>query len=865
MAKITIPDIASQFASQEALNARFTQVENELNDKVLYRDNPDGEPNAMAQELDMNSKRIINLPEPVNPNDAARLQDIAVSPIDPGSIIATQAEAYTLAAGQTTVVFSAYETAGSSFNISGPDTDDSRLVLGRDFSVTNSTTILLTQSYPAGSIIQLLRNVVGGEITVVEPQLAYDTVAQMELDTSVVGSIIQTKGYYAAGDGGGASYLVTTTTAVDGAKDHPLASGNIAVFQKDSTKDQAKYRVLPNHHIQAPSGERFIVRGVTMFDYLFVSYEARSNWLYREGSPSFEPDKDAAGGISRPTYNADISWKSPEFVESQLKFAQSTGVNLIRVAVEPAIVKASVPYVDPADGQTYPSDVDMLNVIIAKAASLGMVVQLQQASHDVPLSDCVEFARWMKDTYWEHQNVWINPANEINGTNANVNDPVVWEADMTQYVNALREDITGQPAGTKFLNPLCIDPPGWATRIDLVDTVLKTNTTFSEAPNLIVNVHFYPQAIETDFFNDQFITRTPQWIDYIGQYCIVIAETGIDNEAGRLDPDLDPGTPSVDPTGWANVQVVAKEFLTWADEQTLYGNQAGASPLGDLNGVIGFTWGAYITGLATHADNSMYRQDGTITTWGGIFKNYSLSPPRNLLTARRALGSESNGSWGTGDIGVGVVTNDRLAIVPTATIKGRESAGTGVVEDLTSEQVLKVISSLNAAGRVGAASVGTPTFQFEDRPGAAAGAMGIASGASTNIMAFYNRGTALLTGTIVGDGTTGVNYTTVSDERLKENIVDVTSEDALAAFDKLRPVSANWKSHPDEKHLMFIAHEAQEAVPAAVTGEHNEVNEDGEAIYQTVDYGRVTPLLAAVLKSALERIDALEELLRNQK
>ena len=68
MAKITIPDIASQFASQEALNARFTQVENELNDKVLYRDNPDGEPNAMAQELDMNTNRIINLPEPVNPN-----------------------------------------------------------------------------------------------------------------------------------------------------------------------------------------------------------------------------------------------------------------------------------------------------------------------------------------------------------------------------------------------------------------------------------------------------------------------------------------------------------------------------------------------------------------------------------------------------------------------------------------------------------------------------------------------------------------------------------------------------------------------------------------------------------------------------
>ncbi len=243
MAKITIPDIASQFASQEALNARFTQVENELNNKVLYRDNPVGEPNAMAQELDMNTNRITNLPAPVNPNDAARLQDVTTSILDPESVIQTQTEAVTLTAGQTTVVFAAYGTAGSSFNISGPNTDDARLVLGRDFSVTNSTTILLTQSYPAGTLIQLLRNKVagGGDTIVLEAQGAYDTVAQMKGSTPEVGELISTKGYYVAGEGGGASYLVAASQVVDGYGDHALANGVVALLQAGGSADVKQY------------------------------------------------------------------------------------------------------------------------------------------------------------------------------------------------------------------------------------------------------------------------------------------------------------------------------------------------------------------------------------------------------------------------------------------------------------------------------------------------------------------------------------------------------------------------------------------------------------------------------------------------
>ena len=61
MAKILLPDIASQFASQEALNERFEEIARQLNDKVLYRENPETEPNEMRNDLDMGLNDILNI------------------------------------------------------------------------------------------------------------------------------------------------------------------------------------------------------------------------------------------------------------------------------------------------------------------------------------------------------------------------------------------------------------------------------------------------------------------------------------------------------------------------------------------------------------------------------------------------------------------------------------------------------------------------------------------------------------------------------------------------------------------------------------------------------------------------------------
>ena len=61
MAKIDLPTISSGYASNTTFNTTFTAIENEFQQKVLYRDNPDGEPNSMQNDLDLNSNDINNV------------------------------------------------------------------------------------------------------------------------------------------------------------------------------------------------------------------------------------------------------------------------------------------------------------------------------------------------------------------------------------------------------------------------------------------------------------------------------------------------------------------------------------------------------------------------------------------------------------------------------------------------------------------------------------------------------------------------------------------------------------------------------------------------------------------------------------
>lgn len=63
MPKVVLDDIASGYDLSK-INTNFQKIEDELNDKVLYRNPPIGETNTIQKDIDFNSKKLLNLPYP---------------------------------------------------------------------------------------------------------------------------------------------------------------------------------------------------------------------------------------------------------------------------------------------------------------------------------------------------------------------------------------------------------------------------------------------------------------------------------------------------------------------------------------------------------------------------------------------------------------------------------------------------------------------------------------------------------------------------------------------------------------------------------------------------------------------------------
>lgn len=59
-----------------AINRNFEEIADALNEKVLYRDTPQGSANELKTALDANQQRIVNLPAPIEPTEPVRKQDI---------------------------------------------------------------------------------------------------------------------------------------------------------------------------------------------------------------------------------------------------------------------------------------------------------------------------------------------------------------------------------------------------------------------------------------------------------------------------------------------------------------------------------------------------------------------------------------------------------------------------------------------------------------------------------------------------------------------------------------------------------------------------------------------------------------------
>jgi len=110
-------------------------------------------------------------------------------------------------------------------------------------------------------------------------------------------------------------------------------------------------------------------------------------------------------------------------------------------------------------------------------------------------------------------------------------------------------------------------------------------------------------------------------------------------------------------------------------------------------------------------------------------------------------------------------------------------------------------------------------------------------------------------GTISTSGSS-TSYNTSSDHRLKENVVEMT--DATTRLKQLQPKRFNFIADADTTVDGFLAHEVQSVVPEAITGTHNEVDADGNPVYQGIDQSKLVPLLVKTIQELEARIVALE-------
>jgi hypothetical protein len=191
----------------------------------------------------------------------------------------------------------------------------------------------------------------------------------------------------------------------------------------------------------------------------------------------------------------------------------------------------------------------------------------------------------------------------------------------------------------------------------------------------------------------------------------------------------------------------------------------------------------------------------------------------------------------------GIGTNDTPGAIRFYTNSGTTAAservritgsGSLLVNETTPTAMVNVTNNNQAASTL---------LALEDKGG---------TGAHTQISFSNTNGQV---GTINTSGS-ATAYNTSSDYRLKENITDLTG--ATDRLKQLAPKRFNFLNDADTTVDGFIAHEVSSIVPEAITGEKDEVDDNGDPVYQGIDQSKLVPLLVATIQELEARIAALE-------
>lgn len=120
-------------------------------------------------------------------------------------------------------------------------------------------------------------------------------------------------------------------------------------------------------------------------------------------------------------------------------------------------------------------------------------------------------------------------------------------------------------------------------------------------------------------------------------------------------------------------------------------------------------------------------------------------------------------------------------------------------------------------------------------------------------------------GSITPNGTGNVAFNTgPSDYRLKDEVIELSG--GLDKIKSLRPVSFVWKKS-GETDIGFIAHEIQAVVPECVNGQKDEVDAEGNPVYQSIfpAPAQMIANLVAAIQELSAKVDVQDREIRRLK
>ena len=300
-------------------------------------------------------------------------------------------------------------------------------------------------------------------------------------------------------------------------------------------------------------------------------------------------------------------------------------------------------------------------------------------------------------------------------------------------------------------------------------------------------------------------------------------------------------------TGTANFTIAVPDG-TSTDRTINLPDAAGSFVLADGSNNVA------VTGDLTVDTNTLYVDSANnrvgVGTASPSAKIHSVDSNGNVLRLQRD--GAFTGSW---DVDIGSLSTGDFTIYDNENSKRAIS-----IEKLTALSGLSALC-IDSKGRILAATTsniaGSNAVLHINADGVASGAGSIISecAATTTVYHVHFRNG---NGGVGGINTNGssTSYVTSSDYRLKENVTELTG-----AIDRVKQVPVhrfNFVADPDKTVDGFLAHEVSDVVPEAITGTKDEVDDEGNPVYQGIDQSKLVPLLTAALQEAITKIEALE-------